>query len=143
VEISQKAVYPPSYLSFVNVGGWTQETDKLRSLAAELGISWKVPFQGGRPREEVLEAARRPFVGHPCAARVAFDLSLLEMMAMGILVLATAARGNVEAFGAGYRLLVAGDKPSDDGSTDNSGDLLRAYAAKHPRITIIVVPSPD
>jgi glycosyltransferase involved in cell wall biosynthesis len=92
---------------FVNFGQQTLLTPSLRRLAEELGIASVTDFRGVRSSTEVLGALRSAVLVLHTPINVVFDLSLLEAMAMGTAVVATNAKGNLEALGDAYPLAVS------------------------------------
>lgn len=101
-------------LRFVNYGMPGPETYRLRKLAHELGIAEKVSFKGVLPHSKLLRVLHKAFVILHTPRKVVFDLVLLEAMALGTPVIATAVKGNKEALGETYPLLIPLDNPTID-----------------------------
>lgn len=98
-------------LQFINFGKYSSETPNLYNLAKKLGIKEKVLFKGVVPYKEVLKSISEALVVIHTPKRVVFDLSLLEVIALGVPVIATRVLGNEEALGIEYPLLVPVDNP--------------------------------
>ena len=93
-------------LRFVNVGAHGPCTCDLQKLAAKLGISEAVEFRGVVEHSEVRDLVRQAALYLHTPMRVVFDLSVLEAMSYSTPVIASGARGNLEALGDSYPLVV-------------------------------------
>jgi glycosyltransferase involved in cell wall biosynthesis len=98
-------------LYFINFGQQTIQTQKLLLLARKLGIYNRVVFKGVCSHAEVLDNIKSAFVCLHTPKKVVFDLSLLEIMALGVPVIATRVKGNEEALGQEYPLFISMEEP--------------------------------
>jgi glycosyltransferase involved in cell wall biosynthesis len=93
-------------LRFVNAGSFGPETDRLRGMANDLGVSDRCDFLGTIPFDDVCGLLRQCRCLIHMPRRVVFDLVLLEAMYLGALVVASSAPGNIEALGREHIFVV-------------------------------------
>jgi glycosyltransferase involved in cell wall biosynthesis len=93
---------PVPAISFVNFGGETEHTRRLRELTAALGLEGTVQFRGLRPNSEVMAALVEADLFLVVPELAAFDLALLEAMAAAKPIITSRAGGNPEALGQAY-----------------------------------------
>jgi len=98
-------------LHFVNFGQYTPETQRLLALVRELDIDSRVVFKGIASHSELLKNIASAFLCLHTPRKVVFDLSLLEIMALGVPVIATRVKGNQEALGQKYPLFISLEEP--------------------------------
>ena len=101
-------------IKFVNVGAFGPETQKLKSLAKDLGIEDKIEFKGIIPYDDLIKLIASSYIVLHTPKRVVFDLSVLEVMSFGKPLIITNVLGNREAVGDDYPLLIDLDVSVND-----------------------------
>lgn len=99
---------------FINVGLEGPETDNLKKISKILGIESSTKFLGVLPFSEVIGLMKSSFAMIHTPKRVVFDLTVLEAMAAGIPIIASAALGNIEALGNMHPLFLKNQSNSVD-----------------------------
>lgn len=94
---------------FINIGSYGSETNRINEIAKKFGISHRVDLLGVVSFGEVIKYLLNAQVLIHAPRRVVFDLSLLEAMALGVPVIATNVKGNVEALGIDHPLYIEHD----------------------------------
>lgn len=89
------------------------EHDRLKILAAKLGLNGDVMFLGGQPRAQILQAMSASELVVIPSRQEPFGMVALEAMAMGRPVVATRVGGLPEVLEGADALLVAPDDPAE------------------------------